>query len=64
MLALVDGLGLQVLSQQYAEEDAVALLDAQLALLFGGRPSRNAALRGREAAADTGPRPGGSTKAS
>ncbi|WP_381803484.1 hypothetical protein [Streptomyces niveus] len=24
--------------RQYAEEDAVAALDAQLALLFGGRP--------------------------
>ncbi|RIQ18979.1 TetR/AcrR family transcriptional regulator [Jiangella rhizosphaerae] len=35
LLALVDGLGLQVLSQQYAEEQAVAALDAQLALLFG-----------------------------
>jgi len=35
LLALVDGLGLQMLSRQYAEEDAVAALDAQLALLFG-----------------------------
>ncbi|MFJ1745868.1 TetR/AcrR family transcriptional regulator [Streptomyces sp. NPDC088116] len=35
LLALVDGLGLQVLSQQYAKEDAVTVLDAQLALLFG-----------------------------
>jgi hypothetical protein len=35
LLALVDGLGLQLLSQQYAEEDAVAALDAHLALLFG-----------------------------
>ncbi|KAB8195284.1 TetR family transcriptional regulator [Nonomuraea phyllanthi] len=35
LLALVDGLGLQLLSLQYAEEDAVAALDAQLALLFG-----------------------------
>jgi AcrR family transcriptional regulator len=35
LLALVDGLGLQLLSRQYAEEDAVAALDAQLALLFG-----------------------------
>ena len=34
LLALVDGLGMQLLSQQYAEEDAVAALDAQLALLF------------------------------
>ncbi|MFD3918597.1 TetR/AcrR family transcriptional regulator [Streptomyces sp. NPDC058595] len=38
LLALVDGLGLQLLSQQYGEEDAVAALDAQLALLFGGHP--------------------------
>ncbi|RFU19102.1 TetR/AcrR family transcriptional regulator [Geodermatophilus marinus] len=37
LLALVDGLGLQVLSQRYAEDDAVAALDAQLALLFGRR---------------------------
>ena len=35
LLALVDGLGLQLLSRQYAEQDAVAALDAQLALLFG-----------------------------
>jgi AcrR family transcriptional regulator len=35
LLALVDGLGLQLLSRQCAEEDAVAALDAQLALLFG-----------------------------
>ncbi|MFD0888211.1 TetR/AcrR family transcriptional regulator [Streptosporangium algeriense] len=35
LLALVDGLGLQLLSRQYAEEDAVAALDAQLTLLFG-----------------------------
>jgi AcrR family transcriptional regulator len=35
LLALVDGLGLQLLSLQYAEEDAVAALDAQLTLLFG-----------------------------
>jgi AcrR family transcriptional regulator len=35
LLALVDGLGLQLLSWQCAEEDAVAALDAQLALLFG-----------------------------
>lgn len=38
LLALVDGLGLQLLSRQYAEEDAVAALDAQLALLFGKQP--------------------------
>jgi AcrR family transcriptional regulator len=37
LLALVDGLGLQVLSQQYAAEDAAAALDAQLVLLFGRR---------------------------
>ncbi|MFD5898865.1 TetR/AcrR family transcriptional regulator [Streptomyces sp. NPDC060366] len=37
LLALVDGLGLQLLSLQYAEDDAVAALDAQLTLLFGGR---------------------------
>ena len=35
LLALVDGLGLQLLLGRYAEEDAVAVLDAQLALLFG-----------------------------
>ena len=35
LLALVDGLGLQLLSRQYAEDDAIAALDAQLALLFG-----------------------------
>ena len=35
LLALVDGLGLQLLSRQYAEQDAVAALDAPLALLFG-----------------------------
>jgi AcrR family transcriptional regulator len=34
LLALVDGLGLQLLSLQYAEEDAVAALDAQLTLLL------------------------------
>jgi AcrR family transcriptional regulator len=39
LLALVDGLGLQLLSLQYAEEDAVAALDAQLALLFGKQSS-------------------------
>jgi AcrR family transcriptional regulator len=39
LLALVDGLGLQLLARQYAEEDAVAALDAQLALLFGKRSS-------------------------
>jgi AcrR family transcriptional regulator len=35
LLALVDGLGLQVLSRQYPVEDAIVALDAQLALLFG-----------------------------
>jgi BetI-type transcriptional repressor, C-terminal len=39
LLALVDGLGLQLLSRQYAEQDAVAALDAQLALLFGTQAS-------------------------
>lgn len=39
LLALVDGLGLQLLSRQYAKEDAVAALDAQLALLFGKQSS-------------------------
>jgi len=34
LLALVDGLGLQLLLRRYAEEDAVAVLDTQLALLF------------------------------
>ena len=38
LLALVDGLGLQLLSRQYAEQDAIAALDAQLALLFGKQP--------------------------
>ncbi|MER5182620.1 TetR family transcriptional regulator C-terminal domain-containing protein [Streptomyces sp. NPDC002896] len=40
LMALVDGLGMQLLSRQYAEKDAVAALDAQLALIFsepGGR---------------------------
>ncbi|MDT0267277.1 TetR family transcriptional regulator C-terminal domain-containing protein [Streptomyces sp. DSM 44915] len=35
LLALVDGLGLQLLSSQYTEEAALAALDAQLTLLFG-----------------------------
>ncbi|UED88061.1 TetR/AcrR family transcriptional regulator [Streptomyces profundus] len=35
LMALVDGLGMQLLSRQYAEKDAVAALDAQLALIFG-----------------------------
>jgi AcrR family transcriptional regulator len=35
LLALVDGLGLQLLSQQYTEQEAMAALDTQLALLFG-----------------------------
>ncbi|MGW6568628.1 TetR/AcrR family transcriptional regulator [Streptomyces sp. NPDC054975] len=35
LMALVDGLGMQLLSRQYAEEDAVASLDAQLTLVFG-----------------------------
>ncbi|GGQ13159.1 hypothetical protein GCM10010266_40230 [Streptomyces griseomycini] len=35
LLALVDGLGLQLLSRQFGEEDAVAALDAQLDLVFG-----------------------------
>lgn len=34
LLALVDGLGLQLLSHQYSDEDALAALDAHLALLF------------------------------
>ncbi|WP_338491682.1 TetR family transcriptional regulator C-terminal domain-containing protein [Streptomyces sp. SJL17-4] len=34
LMALVDGLGMQLLSGQYADEDAVAALDVQLALLF------------------------------
>ncbi len=38
LLALVDGLGLQLLSRQCEEDDAVAALDAQLALLFGAEP--------------------------
>jgi AcrR family transcriptional regulator len=39
LLALVDGLGLQLLSRQYAEQDAIAALDAQLALLFDPQSS-------------------------
>lgn len=39
LLALVDGLGLQMLSRQYAEQDAIAALDAQLALLFDKQSS-------------------------
>lgn len=39
LLALVDGLGLQLLSRQYPEQDAIAALDAQLALLFGKQSS-------------------------
>ncbi|MFJ5228187.1 TetR/AcrR family transcriptional regulator [Streptomyces sp. NPDC088400] len=39
LLALVDGLGLQVLSHQYAKEDAVTVLDAQLTLLLGKQQS-------------------------
>lgn len=35
LLALVDGLGMQLLSRQFTEEDAVTALDTQLALLFG-----------------------------
>lgn len=35
LMALVDGLGMQLLSRQYAEKDAVAALDTQLALIFG-----------------------------
>lgn len=35
LMALVDGLGMQLLSRQYTEKDAVAALDAQLALIFG-----------------------------
>lgn len=34
LMALVDGLGMQLLSRQYDEEEAIAALDAQLALLF------------------------------
>ncbi|MEV4680061.1 hypothetical protein [Streptomyces kurssanovii] len=35
LMALVDGLGMQLLSRQYAEKDAVAALDVQLAAIFG-----------------------------
>ncbi|RII19599.1 transcriptional regulator BetI [Streptomyces sp. YIM 130001] len=35
LMALVDGLGMQLLSRQYTEKDAVAALDTQLALIFG-----------------------------
>nr|WP_274535122.1 TetR family transcriptional regulator C-terminal domain-containing protein [Streptomyces sp. CB02130] len=34
LMALVDGLGMQMLSRQYPEEDAVAALDAHLGLIF------------------------------
>ncbi|MFE7140510.1 TetR/AcrR family transcriptional regulator [Streptomyces sp. NPDC057644] len=34
LVALMDGLGMQLLSRQYAEEDAVAALDAHLDLIF------------------------------
>ncbi|GAB3759679.1 TetR/AcrR family transcriptional regulator [Microlunatus parietis] len=40
LLALADGLGVQVLSGQYAETHAAAVLDAHLDLLFG-KPSRD-----------------------
>ncbi|WP_374118340.1 hypothetical protein [Streptomyces sp. COG21] len=33
-MALVDGLGMQLLSRQFAEEEAVAALDAHLDLIF------------------------------
>ncbi|MFD9029658.1 TetR/AcrR family transcriptional regulator [Streptomyces sp. NPDC059567] len=36
LLALVDGLGMQLLSGQFSEAEAVATLDAQLELIFGG----------------------------
>ncbi|MFY1692312.1 TetR/AcrR family transcriptional regulator [Plantactinospora sp. WMMB782] len=35
LLALVDGLGIHVLGRHYTGEEAVAVLDAQLGLLFG-----------------------------
>ncbi|MEU6944961.1 MULTISPECIES: TetR family transcriptional regulator C-terminal domain-containing protein [unclassified Streptomyces] len=35
LLALVDGLGMQLLSHQFSEAEAVATLDAQLELIFG-----------------------------
>ncbi|GAA3765313.1 TetR/AcrR family transcriptional regulator [Plantactinospora mayteni] len=38
LLALVDGLGIHVLSQHYSGEQAVAALDAHLGLLFGSTP--------------------------
>lgn len=38
LVVLVDGLGLRLLSTRCERDDAVAALDAQLALLFGGRP--------------------------
>ncbi|MBT3080821.1 MULTISPECIES: TetR/AcrR family transcriptional regulator [Streptomyces] len=34
LMALVDGLGMQLLSRQFAEEEAVAALDAHLDLIF------------------------------
>ncbi|MEV1044460.1 TetR family transcriptional regulator C-terminal domain-containing protein [Streptomyces sp. NPDC049916] len=37
LLALVDGLGIHLLSRQYTERDAVAALDAQLDLIFDAR---------------------------
>ncbi|HZE38866.1 MAG TPA: TetR family transcriptional regulator C-terminal domain-containing protein [Stackebrandtia sp.] len=36
LMALVDGLGMQLLSRQFAEKDAIAALDAHLDLIFGG----------------------------
>ncbi|AVT28698.1 TetR family transcriptional regulator [Plantactinospora sp. BC1] len=39
LLALVDGLGIHVLSGHYSGEEAVAVLDAHLGLLFGTTPA-------------------------
>ncbi|MBF9131194.1 TetR/AcrR family transcriptional regulator [Plantactinospora sp. S1510] len=47
LLALVDGLGIQVLGQHYSPDEAVAVLDTHLRLLFG--------------AADDAPEPGDTT---
>lgn len=39
LLALVDGLGIQILGQQYTADEAVAALDAHLDVLFGSAAS-------------------------
>ena len=39
MLAVVDGLGVQLVGEQFAPADALAVLDAHLAMLFQANPS-------------------------